>query len=436
MKRGILIPVMVALALRIILFILVLNYNPSFLVQPDSPSYIKPAENLLRHGLFARGNFPNLEPETVRTPGYPIFIALSYLILGKRISSVIIFQIILGALFPLLVWKICEELELEERSKKVAVWLSAIDPLLLIYTVNVLTEELYAFLIALLVLFLLKLLKRRNFPLLILSSLVLGIQAYVRPIGVFLPFVVFISFGFMKRFKEGVILFLIAMLFIGGWVYRNYTETGALDFSSIAGANMLFYRAAYVLQLETGKSWLEVRRELGKELSSKTEGMGDAQRLAVARKMGLKIILFHPLSAIRAMFNGMVGTLAGAGGAYYLKAFGLAKRGSGLLSKLYELGFIDFIKLLLKERRAAFLINLAFGFYFLFVYIFSFLGFWKRKQDSKVWFLVIFILYFLIMSAGPESYSRFRVPFEAILLVLCGMGFERSEKKSRGCFSF
>ncbi len=422
--------------MRIALFILVLDYNPSFLVQPDSPSYINPAENLLEHGLFARGKFPDLKPETVRTPGYPIFIALSYVILGKRVSSVIIFQIVLGAFFPLLVWKICEELELKERSKKIAVWLSALDPLLLIYTVNVLTEELYAFLIALLVLFLLKLLKRRNFPLLILGSLVLGIQAYVRPIGVFLPFVVFICFGFMRRFKEGVILFLIAMLFIGGWVYRNYTETGALDFSSIAGANMLFYRAAYVLQFETGRSWLEIRRELEKELSSKTEGMVDAQRLVVARKMGLKIILSHPLSAIRAGFSGMIGTLAGPGGAYYLKAFGLAKRGSGLLNKLHELGLMDFIKLLFKRRRVVFLINLAFGFYFLFVYIFSFLGFWKRKRDPRTWLLAIFILYFLIMSAGPESYSRFRVPFEIILLVLCGMGFERSEKKSRNCFSF
>ncbi|KUK14703.1 MAG: Putative membrane protein [bacterium 42_11] len=434
MRRDIFPPIVIALALRLALFFYISFYNPSFMIQPDSPSYINPAENLLNHGVFAKGSYPDLEPETVRTPGYPLFIALSYLLLGNRAESVIVLQVILGALFPILAWKIMEELGASLRVRRLSAYLVALDPLLLIYTVNVLTEELYAFAIAILILLYLKVLKGTSPLYLYLASFLSGFQAYIRPIGMFLPALIFLYFLFLKRFKEALIILLISYLVILGWSYRNYEKTGAFEFSTISGASMAFYRAAYVLQFETGESWVKIQEELKRKVEERSCGMSEAQKLALAKKMGLKIVLSHPLSAIKASFNGALGILSGSGGAYYLVAFKAYKPGSGILNKLYELGFLRFLATLWAEYRTVFLVNLLLGFYFLFLYIASLFGFWKNILRAECWLLVIIILYFLVISAGPEAYSRFRVPFELSLIVLSSLAFERRDKSSTGLF--
>lgn len=434
-RNTIILPVLIALILRVLLFFYIIFNNPSFMIQPDSLSYVNPAENLLKHGFFARGEYPNLTPETVRTPGYPLFIALAYLLFGRKIESVIILQVFLGALFPIIACKILEELGASPRIRSIGAYLTAIDPLLLIYTVNVLTEELYALIIALIILLSIRLLKKGSLSLLSLTSLLLGFQAYIRPIGMYLPAGAFLYFLFLKRFKEAFMILLISYLLIFGWSFRNYKEAGVFEFSTISGASMLFFRAAYVLQFERGESWVKIGEELKRELHEKAKGLNEAQKLALAKKMGVNIILSHPVSTLKVLLKGALGTLLDPGGAYYLVAFGAYKPGSGILNRLYELGFTRFLILLWKEHRCLFLIELLFGLYFLFLYFASAFGFLKNLSRREVWLLALTIGYFLVISAGPEAYSRFRVPFELLLIVLCSLAFERRERISISSFS-
>ncbi|MCX8128409.1 MAG: glycosyltransferase family 39 protein [Synergistetes bacterium] len=434
MKRGWLLPVILAFVLRLSLFLFISFYNPSFMIQPDSPGYVNPAENLIKYGLFSSGEPPNLKPETLRTPGYPLFIALSYLVFGRKIESVIILQIIIGALLPLLSWKILEELGASLRARRIAAYITALDPLLLIYTVNVLTEELYAFIIALVILLYFKVLRGFTLFHLFLASIMTGFQAYIRPVGVYFPVIVFLYFLFLKRFKEAFTILLVSYLLIFGWSFRNYKEAGAFEFSTISGVNMAFYRASYVLQFERGESWVKIREELRRELEEKGRGLNEAQKLALAKRMGLEIILSHPISAIKAFVRGILGTLLGPGGAYYLVAFKAYIPGSGILNRLYELGFLRFLVLLWREYRWLFLVELSFGLYFLFIYIFALLGFWRNLLRKEVWPLILTIFYFLVISAGPEAYSRFRVPFELFLIILCSLYFEGRGRSSTRLF--
>lgn len=138
-----------------------------------------------------------------------------------------------------------------------------------------------------------------------------------------------------------------------------------------------FIKQAYVLQFERGESWV---------------------------KMGINIILSHPVSTIKAFIRGVLGTLLVPGGAYHLVAFKLYKPGSGILNRLYELGFVRFLTLLWREYRYLFLMEVAFGLYFLFLYVVSFLGFWRNLFRREVWLLTLTIAYFLFISAGPKAY--------------------------------
>ncbi len=66
-------PAIAAAALHLILMAAVLWHGGvDALIQPDTGSYLRPGRNLLLHGQFASGGLPEL----VRTPGYPLFLAL------------------------------------------------------------------------------------------------------------------------------------------------------------------------------------------------------------------------------------------------------------------------------------------------------------------------------------------------------------------------
>ena len=50
---------------------------------------------------------------------------------------------------------------------------------------------------------------------------------------------------------------------------------------------------------------------------------------------------------------------------------------------------------------------------------------WRLKQPGPLILAGVFILYFLLISAGPEANTRFRVPIMPFVAVLAGFGFAR-----------
>src|SRR5213080_3017739 len=65
--------------LRGVVGLVVLDRDPHVVTQVDSPSYMKPALALLDDGRFSHST-TDARPEFVRTPGYPAFIALVYVV--------------------------------------------------------------------------------------------------------------------------------------------------------------------------------------------------------------------------------------------------------------------------------------------------------------------------------------------------------------------
>ena len=69
-------PVIAAAALRLALLALLLaRSGASALERPDTHTYLEPGRNLLLHGSFTAAGLP----EILRTPGYPLFLALTSL---------------------------------------------------------------------------------------------------------------------------------------------------------------------------------------------------------------------------------------------------------------------------------------------------------------------------------------------------------------------
>ncbi len=435
-SKYISIVIFISFILRISFFIFIIYINPDFIYAPDSNSYIKPAITLKNYGFFGNGIPPYRRFETVRTPGYPLFLAFLYLIREDN-KLVIFFQLVLSSIFlPILAFYIGRELNFSDTALKVFIWTLVLDPLLFIYNFNILTEELYALIILFLVFLLIKLIKSQDIKLVLLTSLILGLQAYVRPVGLYLPFFIFIYFTFIALiekeytllYKVAIPLFIVSLIIINIWIYRNYKLTGIKEFSSIAEKNLLFYRASYVLHFKTEKNTEEIRKLLEKEFvqKTKTANMNSAESLKWARKKALEIFFSCPKETMKATLNGMFHLLVGPGASTYLIAFKLHKPHSGIVYKLNNMRILQFILFLFYRYKYLFLFNLLGGLYLLIIYFFSFFGFLKNIKNKKVWLVITIIFYYILISSGGEAYSRLRVPFEGLILIFFALYFNKN----------
>ncbi|MBI5417853.1 glycosyltransferase family 39 protein [Candidatus Poribacteria bacterium] len=181
------------------------------------------------------------EPTARKLPLFPIFLAFIYTIFGHSVSIARIFQILLGAFSVAGIYLIAETIFEEKRAVLCAAIL-ACDPLYIYLSGWFLTENLFIPLIIYFLYFILKYqLYDQKKHLLILAGVCLGLAALTRASLTVFPLFIFMWSYIInyenknKIWKEILILFGAAYLFISIWTFRNYmvfneiitTETGA-----------------------------------------------------------------------------------------------------------------------------------------------------------------------------------------------------------------
>jgi hypothetical protein len=55
------------------------------------------------------------------------------------------------------------------------------------------------------------------------------------------------------------------------------------------------------------------------------------------------------------------------------------------------------------------------------MYSLAAIALWRLPPQAVA---VLLILYFVVLSSGPEAYPRFRVPIEPLLAMLAGVGYQ------------
>jgi 4-amino-4-deoxy-L-arabinose transferase-like glycosyltransferase len=78
-----------------------LHADPHDLTFPDSPTYLEPAQSLMKSGSFL--NKYNI-PEISRTPGYPVFLATLMYIVGEELGSLLIAQTVIVSFSVLILY--------------------------------------------------------------------------------------------------------------------------------------------------------------------------------------------------------------------------------------------------------------------------------------------------------------------------------------------
>lgn len=387
-----------------------LHFGPTY--QPDSPSYIVPARNLLTgHGFVAWNSYP----ETSRTPGYPLLI-LPFLWAGLDLKYLVIFQHLLRIVLILGATAFVAFLTHSSRQAIIAGVVLCIDLPLLAAANSVLSEMLFTIVLCVGVWLLWRDAHpvERPWPLSLLYGLVCGSTVLIRPVSLFL-FLPAAAYLLLVRRKHGwraalsfVIAFGVLPLL---WAARNYHRSGYFTVSSISGYNTLFYRAAGALAMEQpGDFSANLQQQINqlqiqacKDLSAGTYGNECARvPFPIASqhfgRMGRAILKKHPVAYMELAARGAAVMMLGGDAASF----------TGITRINPHLG----ARLLLFYTFPAF--SLA---------VVGLVRFWRgNRHFFYLAFLVI--VYFIVVSAGAEAYSRFRVPIIPMYAILIAVGVD------------
>ncbi len=390
----------------------------------DTVGYHNSAVVLHRLGTFSLCMQRPETPQTLRTPGYPAFLAGIYALFGEGWSAVMVVQIIISLITIALVYYLARHFW-NSRAAAIAALLLALDAVSFTYTLKVMTENLFTLFIVLMVFSGVFFLQGKRRPLWAFAlGLSLALATLTRPMSYYLLLPVvfgFLIYAMVQKWTRRVIflnlllMIIPSIVLIGGWQWRNYKETGSSVYTSIEGFYTYYWQAASVLAAEEGISieQEQVKLGLGNDRGLPYQrGVGyreqhpDARDLSFAQlserwqKEGKEIIRQHPWTFARIYFAGILRMLARPGYNDFLEIIGAPASDFSLRHMLRHP-----VMLAIVSFTAVYLIILYLG---LLRYL------WSSLRRVKVNFAHLYvwgiILYIILVSGGPTAFSRFRLP--------------------------
>ncbi len=254
------------LALELLIAGIILSkFGFDFYQGGDSPGYMLLAKNLVKHGTLSFGGGDPFQPTNFRTPGYPLFLALIYLIFHLFVPA-IFFGALISAFAAPMVYLISHEIfspldkTIEngyltgqaEKMAFVAGLLTAIAPMGLFLGVSILTEGVFTPLLLLAVYFFVRYLKAGSNVYLYGSSVLLALATLIRPIMFYfwplaILFILYKEFNFSaKTFKKAVIFVVIFFIVLSPWLIRNKIVVNSWQITGLQGYIFFVFQLSFL----------------------------------------------------------------------------------------------------------------------------------------------------------------------------------------------
>ena len=382
---------------------------------PDSTLYQANVESLLATGT-ARNALG--QPDTVLTPGYPMFLA-PFLATGLGYGGAVFAQHILWTLIVAATTWLTFRLSGNAIAAITAGLILAIDLPALQATHSVRTETVATVAVSLACW---EAYRSIGIKRAVWTGILAGIAALIRPVAILiavpLALAVLIAGSSRPRRRIAVAIVAASLAVSSVWVFRNYAQTGVATYSSLGNINLLLYRAAGTLAMrdpgDFDANFARRRAELEATACRAAEEKFGRDCLTlpivlkstVYRRLALPIILGDPAA-----------TAMQAGRAFAMIMFG---GGANMVAALTGM----------PESRAR---MLAFA-YTVPLLALAAIGivYWWRIDRLAASMMVLTIAYLVLMSLGVEAYSRFRVPFLPLYAMLAGGGAVLCTEKFRG----
>lgn len=382
---------------------------------PDSFTYLAPAHALAQGLGFVE------EPgtiETMRTPVYPLLLAS----LG-RISwnplLVLALQHALNVLLALAIYVLVMRRLGSRGIALTAALLFAIDAPSVHYANKVLTETTFTAMLFVVMVYTLTIAARPRLRDFLLLGAMLGILVLSRPVAIayFAALAVFFAVTLRAHRVRFIAAFCAASLVLPiAWGVRNQRGTGIFTISSIAGVNMLMYRAAGALAMEDDDDFHEDLADYQEQLQAianrkvvegEEQPLGEvdhAVRASYYNELGTEILRQHPRGAILVTVRGLL-----------VNAFDSDWDSIQIVSVIHS----SIVQLVLDALTA-----LTF-----FAALLGIVALWRADRPFAM-LLALTIAYYLFMSAGGEAEARFRVPVMPMIAIAAAAGLAAARRAS------
>ncbi len=202
-------------------------------------------------------------------------------------------------------------------------------------------------------------------------------------------------------------------LMVGGWQVRNRVAAGALVASDGPAKFVYLSRGSDILAQRDGISVEVARAQLLQSIDDEVKRTGRPAERLYARA-ALALVARHPILFLKTQVRWLPELLLGTGAAGLSLAFDL---GDG------------------PDRPRAWWWALSAGaaLHLLVLYAGAACGLWRMRAEAVPVRLLAVLLaglvaYFVLLSAGPQAYSRFRVPFTPLLALCAARGLERRSR--------
>jgi hypothetical protein len=434
MMRRLWLPLAIAIVLHTALAVTV---APRFEI--DSSFYHAQAENLVTVGASLDKDG---EPETRYTPGYPLFLA-AFLALGLGYPGAMAAQhVIWVALTAAVIWLVMHTSK-SVVAASIAGLITTLDLPGVQSSISVLSETLAAATLTAAVFATFMSMRAAAASgavgWAVLAGLLAGATALVRPIAILLgvPLAVAILIGAdlsaeARRAKvdrqpphdaksaswgprrwrilaAGALLVVFAILPVS-WTIRNARQTGVATLSSLAGINLLHFRAAGTLAMRDAggieANLIRRREELEQQACRNLEAahqracttLSWAERSREYSRVAWPVILGDPIASARQAGRALAMIVFGGSASLLAEVSGISEPAARIVALLYT-------------------VPLA---------LLALLGipYWWRRDRAFALLVLLVMAYMFGMALGAEAYSRFRVPVIALYAILCGGGAE------------
>lgn len=395
--------------------------HPERSITIDSKGYLRLAESIRLKGRFEATEYL----ETVRTPGYPLFLAVAQTVFGEHVGPIVVLQLIFTIVSAWVIYS-CGRLIGAEKVGMAAAWLYALNPNAIFWSLTLLTETLFAMLVILSIYTLLLAYKNARLYWFVLSGLLLGIATLTRPIGLYLiplwTLIVLLILrsknGFIAALKPAAAFLAAALLLVVYWQTRNFVLHGQFLLSTTTEVTISRFIAA-----DTLAEALSIDRDEARLMILEAE-----DRMAYS----FGVIRQYPLSFIRVTIRGIARTMLGTEvGTWMQVLFDQPYQSSGLLTALVRGDIRSALEAMLVRMQSGQnpieVLLLVWGvLYAVILYLFVALGFvraFRSKLPEVRWLLIVLVVSaaYLILTPMGNGDARFRVSAAPVLALLGGL---------------
>ena len=249
-KKLFIIILAAAILFKLSIFVFGVMRVPDSILDSDSDTYLATAKTIYTQGVFGYQNDNGgVRFDAFKTPGYPVFLAITHNAMKIPLNGVILIQLLLTVFAGIVTYRIATEIDYKLGFLSMAIAL--FDPPTSVFSLKIMTEALYVLLLFLFIYVFIRYLKSGRAGSIILSALLLAAATYVRPISYFLGmgaaiFMVYanIARNYKKTLIQAAVFLVVVYSFLGIWQIRNYQRVGTSSFAAVGDSNFKIHGLA------------------------------------------------------------------------------------------------------------------------------------------------------------------------------------------------